>query len=373
MNKYIDATICDGYCCYKRCISMKSNIRYEDVFTYRNLYNAFAKCRKGVNWKSSTQKYNANLSRNTYELYRRLNNGTYKSKGFHEFDIIERGKPRHIRAVHISERCVQYVLCEYCLLPVLEPRLIYDNGASLKGKGITFSINRLVTHLQRHYRKYGNNGYILTYDFKSYFDTIRHDKVEELLRKYIEDERLIQLTMYFVKCFGDRGLGLGSQVSQILAISYVNDVDHMIKEQLKIKGYARYMDDGYLIHEDKEYLKSCLEIIDAELKELGVILNRKKTQIAKISHGFTFLKTKFNLTSTGRIIKRPCRSSVTRMRRKLKKFKKMNIPYNDVATSFISWKGTQKNRNAYKTVKNMEKLFNELYIENWKGEINNDV
>ena len=97
MNKYIDATICDGYCCYKRCISMKSKIRYEDVFTYRNLYNAFAKCRKGVNWKSSTQKYNANLSRNTYELYRRLNNGTYKSKGFHEFDIIERGKPRHIR------------------------------------------------------------------------------------------------------------------------------------------------------------------------------------------------------------------------------------------------------------------------------------
>lgn len=37
-----------------------------------------------------------------------------------------------------------------------------------------------------------------------------------------------------------------------------NKLDHFIKEKLGIKGYARYMDDGYLIHPSKEYLKECL-------------------------------------------------------------------------------------------------------------------
>lgn len=49
--------------------------------------------------------------------------------------------------------------------------------------------------------------------------------------------------------------------SQVLAITYLNELDHYIKEKLHIKYYVRYMDDGILIHEDKEYLEFCLEEI----------------------------------------------------------------------------------------------------------------
>lgn len=56
-----------------------------------------------------------------------------------------------------------------------------------------------------------------------------------------------------------KGLPIGNVVSQILAIFYLNDLDHFIKEKLHIKNYIRYQDDGILLSNDKEYLKYCLK------------------------------------------------------------------------------------------------------------------
>ena len=210
---------------------------FDKVFSFKNLYYAFSKCRKGVMWKSSTKRYKANLLRNTYDLYTQLHDGTYRSKGFYEFDIIERGKPRHIRSVHISERCVQRTLCDESIIPLLERSLIYDNGASMKNKGIDFAIRRIETQLHRHYRKYGSEGYILQFDFKSFFDNINHDVVFKILRNIYTDDKLYGLACMFVRNFGDIGLGLGSQVSQIMAIAVPNIADHYIKEKLHIKYY----------------------------------------------------------------------------------------------------------------------------------------
>lgn len=343
---------------------------FDKVFSFKNLYDAFSKCRKGVMWKSSTKRYKANLLRNTYDLYTQLQDGTYRSKGFYEFDIIERGKPRHIRSVHISERCVQRTLCDESIIPLLERSLIYDNGASMKNKGIDFAIRRIETQLHRHYRKCGNEGYILQFDFKSYFDNISHDVVFKILRNIYTDDKLYGLACMFVRNFGDKGLGLGSQVSQIMAIAVPNIADHYIKEKLHIKGYGRYMDDGYLIHQDKEYLKQCLGEIRNILNGLGIKLNEKKTQIVKLSHGFTFLKTKFNLLPSGRILKRPCRKSIVTMRRKLKKLKKKGLGYDAARISINSWLGHMKRYKSYNACKSMKELFNKLYIEDWKeGEL----
>lgn len=68
---------------------------------------------------------------------------------------------RHIRSIHISERVVQRTLCDKVINPTLKPSFIYDNGASTENKGIDFALNRLSCHLQRHYRKYGREGYVL--------------------------------------------------------------------------------------------------------------------------------------------------------------------------------------------------------------------
>ena len=130
-----------------------------------NLYNSFMNCKKGVDWKESVQRYESNLLQNINTLRKALLDGTYRQKAFYEFDINERGKPRHIKSMHISDRVLQRALCDYVLNPVLFKNLIYDNGASVKGKGIEFSRKRLKVHLQRYYRKHGNKGWVLKIDF----------------------------------------------------------------------------------------------------------------------------------------------------------------------------------------------------------------
>lgn len=138
-----------------------------------------------------------------------------------------------------------------------------------------------------------------------------------------------------------------------------------------MKYYGRYMDDIYIIHEDKEYLKGLLNDIQGICDELGLFINPKKTQIVKLSHGFTFLKIKYNLTETGKVQERISKDSVTRMRRKLKKFRKLmdagEMSFDDVRCAYASWKGGVSHYDSYNVVKSMDKLFDELFIHPFIG------
>lgn len=339
---------------------------FEKVFTYDHLYSAYKKSRRNVSWKASVQKYISQAPTNIQRTHDKLMKGTFRSSGFMEFDIHERGKIRHIRSVHIEERVVQRCLCDYALVPVLSRTFIYDNAASLENKGYSFSVRRLTKHLRDHYRKYGNDGYVLLFDFSKFFDRVSHELVKRIVRREFMDERLIALIDHFVDAFGDVGLGLGSQISQTFALAAGNRLDHFVKEVLHIKHYGRYMDDGYLIHPSKEYLEACLSAIMRVCDMLGLTMNTKKTQIVKLSHGFTFLKIKFKLTDTGRIVKKIYRRSVTKMRRKLKAFyglyRKGVMTAADVYASFQSWRAYSQNFNAYRTCRNMGALYDNLFI-----------
>ncbi len=339
---------------------------FDRVFSYGNLYRAYKKCRKGVGWKASTQKYMTRAPLNVYNTYARLQKGTFRSSGFYEFDIVERGKLRHIRSVTIGERVVQRCLCDNALVPMLQRTFIYDNGASMERKGYSFAINRVCVHLRRHFRKYGTEGYVLLFDFSKFFDRVSHKLVKGILHDAFTDERLLKLTEHFIDAFGDMGLGLGSQISQVLALASANRLDHYIKQDCGIKGYVRYNDDGCLFHRSKAYLERCLEGIKAICKDLEITINEKKTQIVKLSHGFSFLKTRFFLLPSGKIVRKIYKRSVTKERRKLKSFQRKledgNLTSEDVYTSWQSWKAYASNFDAHGTVRRMGQLYDRLFI-----------
>lgn len=351
----------------KKQLLAQEHDNFEKVFCYKHLYAAHRRCRRGVAWKSSVQKYVINAPLNVYNTHTQLMTGRFKSPGFYEFDIYERGKQRHIRSTVIGERVVQRCLCDNALVPMLERTFIYDNGASMRNKGYTFAINRLTTHLRKYYRHYGNEGYILLFDFSKFFDNVSHSVVQRIVRGNFSDRRILQISEHFIDAFGDTGLGLGSQISQVLALASANRLDHYIKEVLHIKYYARYMDDGYLIHPSKKYLQECLNRIQMLCDELGIHLNTKKTQIIKISHGFTFLKARFFLLSSGKVVKRIYKRSITRMRIKLKKLRRKLdegvITFQDVANAWQSWVGYAKGFDAYHAIENMGKLYTQLFCD----------
>lgn len=340
---------------------------YNEAISYRNLRRCAKKCTCGVTWKPSVQMFEVNTLQWAAELHGQLLSHTYKSKGFYKFWLLERGKIRHIQSVHISERCVQKAINTYGVKPIVEPMLIYDNSASRENKGTEFAIKRLRKHLASHYRRHGKQGGVLTIDFHDYFNSIPHDKLYAMLDKCIKDAELLESVKYFIDCFGSTGLGLGSELSQIAAIFYLNSLDHYIKERLHIKGYARYMDDAYLIHSDIDYLKCCLSEIKRISKELGLELN-PKTRITRLDKGsFIFLKRRFSITDTGKVVTRLKRSNVTKRRQTMKRQKKLvdegRADIDSVRQSYQSWRGYATKWNSRKTVFNTDKLYKELFYE----------
>ena len=350
---------------------------FEDVFSYANLYRAGHICCRNVGWKSSTQAYRFNIITNTALTRRELLAGTYKSRGFIKFQLFDRGKMRDIKSVHISERVVLRTICDKAVNPTLKPAFIYDNGACTENKGIDFALNRLDCHLQRHFRKHGNKGYVLVFDFTNYFGTAQHWPISAEFRRRMHDKRIEALANYFIGCFGETSLGLGSQISQTAALMLPNRLDHYIKEKLRIKGYARYNDDGYLIHESKEYLKFCLGKMKSICDSLGITLNSKKTKIKKLSKGFKFLQIRFKLTETGKVVRKMSYEGIKKMRRKLKKFKRWNaegrvviingkairkkFTLADICCAYTGTRAHLKRGNSFYALQRLDALFKSLY------------
>ena len=355
----------------KRLLKEKKSCNYDKAISIEELTKSFFECKKGVAWKKSVQNFEDKLFQNLSELHRKLEVCADVSRGYVEFYLWERGKKRRIQACHISERVVQKTFANNILTPMLQDTLVKNNCASQKGKGTHKAWEYFEKDLKTAYKKWGRDFYIVQGDFHNYFASIPHDKLIAKLDRYFTDERTRWYYRKVINSFYEDGecigLGLGSQICQNFAIFYANELDHTMEQY---GSYGRFNDDFYLIVRTKEQAKEILEKVKEIVEDLSLELNEKKTKIVKATHVITFLKTRFNLLENGEIIRRPYRKNITRERRKLKKLKiKLDngeIEFNDVRTSYNSWRGLLKDKKCYKTKQSMDKLFNQLFIEDWR-------
>ena len=127
--------------------------------------------------------------------------------------------------------------------------------------------------------------------------------------------------------------------SQTLAIFYLNNMDHFIKENLKIKYYVRYQDDFLLFHPSKDYLKFCLKELTDFLTKERLTLN-SKTRIYKNTNNFVLL---------GKLKNGKC-SKYRNVKRKIKKlrylYSKNIIDLQSISSSLICY------NNLYNILKN---------------------
>jgi hypothetical protein len=200
---------------------------------------------------------------------------------------------------------------------------------------------------------------------KEYYETAQHEPVFREFERSGIDDRLVALSKYFIQNFGDVGLGLGSQVSQIAALALPNRIDHYIKDVLGMKYYARYMDDGCIISESKEKLEICLRELRRLCAEHGIRLNPKKTQIIKLTRGFTFVKVRFRYGANGKVVRRATYKGIRHMRAKLRIFRRWvdsgRMTAADVETSLVSWRGHMKRFHSYHMEQSVERLYCELF------------
>lgn len=329
------------------------------ILTFDNLLEAARQCSRGVKWKDSIAKWThpRNLALNCLKLKEELDNGTYKLGGYVVFDINE-PKPRTIRSPKFRDRVVQRAMCNAGLYHDLTRGNIYDNGACQNGKGTTFMMDRLNCHLQRYWRKHGNVGWALRLDIHQFFNSIPHDQLKTLVAKKITCAEFRIRVNEVIESFKDPGIGLGSQVSQLLAISYLSEIDHYIKEKLRVSYYVRYSDDIVIIHHDKSFLQRTWSQIAEKLTELGLQLN-PKSNLQPLKHGVKFLKFRFVLTETGKVVRILDRQNIVRIRKRLRKLKNKIITgerqWHDMTNSFNSWKAHAELGNSHKHIRSIKK------------------
>ncbi len=139
--------------------------------------------------------------------------------------------------------------------------------------------------------KYGTY-FILKCDISKFFASIDHDILKQKLKRRIKDKDALKIVFDIIE-MEEKGLSIGAMTSQVLAIFFLNDMNHFIKETLKIRYFLRYQDDFLLFHPSKKYLKYCLGQLEKFLEKEKLQLN-KKTRIYKSTNTFIFLGRKPN-------------------------------------------------------------------------------
>jgi retron-type reverse transcriptase len=239
--------------------------------------------------------------------------------------IIHKPVMREIFAADFRDRVIHHFIYNY-ISPVFEKIFINDCYSCRVGKGTHYGIKRMNHFILSCSQNYTKDCYILKLDIKGYFMSINKNQLfklvkEELLRQSLKIGFDLHLVLYLVKetIFNDPrenciikgkktdwaglpqtkslffakancGLPIGNLTSQLFGNIYLNKFDHWVKHNLKIKHYGRYVDDFVLIHENKDYLQSCIQQISNYLKEtIALKLHPDKIYFQHYSKGLKYI------------------------------------------------------------------------------------
>ena len=332
---------------------------FERVIDFKNMYKAYKKSKRGKGYKKSAARFNVLALEGVNLLIKQLKEKTYRISKYQEFKVYE-PKERVIKTTSFKDKVVQHSLCDNVLLPKMQEIFILDNCAGQKGKGNLFGLNRLSEQMEAFYNRYGFNGYILKCDISKFFYNISHEQLKDIVEYHFSyDQDICWLCNLFIDSTEGNGIPLGNQINQGFALLYLDGMDKLIKNDLGIEFYGRYMDDFYLIHQSKDYLKYCLEVIAEFLKTLDLTLNGK-TQIFPFKNGVSYLGFHTYITSSGKVIRKLKNQNKRNAQRKYLKMAKLvstgklsSDKFND---SYNAWKNHISYGNCYNLAKTTDEI-----------------
>ena len=285
---------------------------FETIISFESLYSAHQRARKCKQHKREVVEFEVHLSEKLWALHYELKYHKYKIGEYRKFMIYD-PKEREIQAIPYRDRIVQHSVCDNLLIPLLENHLIDANCACRVGKGTDHAIRLLRSFMTAHYKKHGLKGYFVKLDIRKYFPSIAHDVLYQKLLHFNFDANTNWLLHVIIDSYGNgRGLPMGNQSSQCFALLYLDRIDRIIKEKLRVKYYVRYMDDMIILLPDRKSARNVLDVIRKEVENEKLVLNPKST-ILSVKNGVDFLGWRFRFSSTGKIIQKIKKQSKQRM------------------------------------------------------------
>src|SRR6266404_2464144 len=270
---------------------------WDKVHSERNLQAAFwAVCRNegaaGVDGQTVTQ-FDTEQEAELARLGEELRNKRYRRQPARRVWIPKPGstEKRPLGIPAVRDRTVEAAL-KNVLEPIFERDFAEHSYGFRPGRGCREAVKRVEPLL--------NEGRIwcVDLDFKSYFDTIPHERLLELVQQRVVDGSVLALLAQSLKAGvleelkgwqpTERGTPQGAVISPMLANLYLNPLDHQMAGQ----GWAmvRYADDFVVLCRTKEDAETVLAFLREWTATAGLTLHPTKTRIVNaVSEGFDFL------------------------------------------------------------------------------------
>lgn len=331
---------------------------YDEDWPLELLLLAARICMRNVSWKNSVLRWRIPRNRMMYclDLKRELDAGRHRLAPFYTFWVTE-PKRRKIQALLFRDRVVQVAMLVNGLYEEITSDNIADNLACQTGKGTSKALERMKEFLQWHFSQHGLAGYVFSFDFHDFFGSLVHDAIKAWLWPRITREAYRREVFMTIDAYGEKGLGLGSPLSQLIAVSCVSEIDHMIKEKHGVACYLRYSDDGRTIVATKEKIKAIVDDMLPVMRKFGISFNPKSC-IHPVRQGVYFLKWRFTLTDTGEVVMTKKKSKVNRFIRHMRKMKREGVSQEDLLTSFRSWESHMRLGNSEAIINKVRKILN---------------
>jgi RNA-directed DNA polymerase len=260
---------------------------FEKIISLENLFDAWAKFKKEKYNKSDVAEFEVNLEDHIFELHEDLKNDAYKHGGYFSF-FVHDPKSRHIHKASVRDRLVHHAV-HRVIEPAWNKIFIFDSWSSRKDKGTHAAVRRLQDLALKLSRNYSRTLWMLKLDITKFFDFVDHEILLNILAKRTPDNRLMKLLREIIEGFRP-GLPLGNLTSQLFANVYMNELDQFVKQELKMRGYIRYVDDFVLMHRDREFLWDCFRKIEIFIRErLRLKIHPKKIILKTYASGIDYL------------------------------------------------------------------------------------
>ena len=294
------------------------------MFSLSDIFTAYYDCRAHKRNTIGALEFELHYERECIKLYDEIESRTYRLQSCTAF-IVRDPVQREIFASHFRDRVVHHLIARR-LTPILERVLIHDVYSSRKWKGTHYGIDRVDHFMRSCSENYSRDVYVLKLDISGFFMSIDREilwsKIEILILRYLpldeqdiflylirtiictnvkEDARIVgkkedwiwlphNKSLFYTRPWC--GLPIGNLTSQLFVNIYMHEFDTFVKKTLRVRYYGRYVDDFILIHQDKEYLKSCIsKIRDFLSEQLWLTLHPRKIYLQHISKWVLFLGT----------------------------------------------------------------------------------
>lgn len=327
------------------------NVFLENL-TFQKMLEAHYRAKKNKAYKCEVIQYELNLENNIVNLINQLKNGSYRLGKYYTFKVFE-PKERLIQALPYKDRIVHQWYVEEFIKPYIIPKFISTTFACLSNKGT----HKAVEEVQKQMRIYQRNSgdfWVLKCDIKKFFYSINPCILFDIMKKYVADPLLLNLTQILI--FNapihqqQVGIPIGNYTSQFFANIYLNELDQYIKRELKIKYYTRYMDDFILLLKTKSDCILIKKKIEAFLAQNLKLELNAKSRYYPYKMGVNFCG--YRIFTTHRLLRT---SSKKKIKRKIKKWNKQyqdgSLDINYALQSIHSWLGHSSHCQSFRLQK----------------------